>query len=637
MGTSVIARGNPAVSPWFLLLGIIPIQFFCFYWWSAESYYFSGDALFYFSRQIQSFTDLVSRFLSVDELYQYRPLTYVFFTFVLHPLFGNNPYWYHVTAYLFSSVNVLLACACIYHWVGRSKRMMLFASIFLALNPVHFFPSFGPTYIDQWLSSFFYYLALLMVFRESDRLRFLAAMMFFLALLSKEHSVLLPAHAVLVFVALGKPVREGLRTTRYLWLVLGAFAVFQFVIRQGMVFAPEGANPNLQFSLSMERIVDLLKGAKPAFFYPENYLLDQTIGFGRALRLTVLIPLLAFVLVGIWRRPRLAASGIAWLTISLVPVAFLHQAPSARHYHLGLPGLAILFACAIPSWRVIFAATPALALLTVTNVHLYAQESWVAVGARLTKKYVSRIDELLQDTGRSSFYVLNGGDPRFSWHVDGGAAVPWVLGRNATFRFAALEQPLETEAWLNNTVNVVVASNGDITDAVRTGQFPPESDQDVCALVHQLTATSRSCAVLYRGQPFHRPSQVIETPGQSPIFEVPEGVVTVSRTTIRVESDSGLDLNHVIQLGEESVDGVIVEIFGQRDAVFTKVSADPMIAGERREWSYSLEPGVFDYVFIRIHPNSDEQNDWLVWEFKTGTADEILESNSLPHEKPRAF
>jgi hypothetical protein len=617
--TFLIARGNPVVAaPWLLLLGIIPIHFLCFYWWSAESYYFSGDALFYFSRQIHSFPELVSRFLSIDELYQYRPLTYVFFTFVLHPLFGSNPYWYHVTAYLFSSVNVLLASTCIYHWVGRSSRLVLFASIFLALNPVQFFPSFGPTYIDQWLSSFFYYLALLMVLRESDRLRLLAVPMFMLALLSKEHSVLLPVHAVLVFVALGQPFGEALRKTRYLWLVFGAFAVFQLAIRHGMVFAPEGANPNLQFDLSIDRIVELLKGAKPAFFYPENYLLDETIGIGRALRLSVLIPLSAFVLVGIWRRPRLAVSGMVWLTISLLPVAFLQQPPSARHYHLGLPGLAILFACAIPSWRVIFVATPVLALLTVTNVHLYAQESWVAVGARLTKKYVVRIDELLRDTGRSSFYVLNGGDPHFAWHVDGGAAVPWVLGRDATFRFAAQMHPLETEVWLNNGVNVVVASDGEITDAVETGQFPPESDPDVCALISQL-ATTRSCAVLYRGQPFERgASQAIDTPGQSPVFEVPEGIVTISRTTIRVEAESGLDLDHVIQLVAESADGVIVEVFGQRDAVFTKVASEPLIAGERRDFTYSLEPGVFEYVFIRIHPNSDERNDWLVWE--PGTA-----------------
>ena len=615
MGPFLIARGKPTVSPWFLLLGILPIQFLCFYWWSAENYYFSGDALYYFSRQIHSFPDFVARFLSVDGLYQYRPLTYVFFTFVLHPLFGNNPYWYHVTAYLFSTANVLLACACVYYWVGRSARLVLVASVFLALNPVHFFPSFGPTFIDQWLSSFFYYLALLMVFKEGDRFRILAAPLFLLALLSKEHSVLLPVHAVLIFVALGRPLREGLKKTRSLWLVLAVFVVFQLAIRQGMVFAPEGANPNLQFGVTTQRIVELLKGAKPALFYPENYLLDETIGIGRALRLTVLIPLFAVFLLGIWRRPRLAVSGVVWLTISLVPVAFLQQAPAPRHYDLGLTGLAIVFACAIPSWRALLAATLALALLTVANVHLYAQQSWVVVGARLTKRYLGRIDELLRDTGRSSFYVLNGGDPHFWWHVDGGAALPYVLGREATFRFAALKQPLETDAWLNNGITVVLANGGEITDAVKTGHFPPESHQDICGLIRTITGVEQGCAILFRGQPFDSQGGLVEA-STFPVFQTPQGIAIVSRTTIRVAARSGLDLKHVLRLDPESVDGVRIEVFGQRDAVFTKAASESIMAGERREWSYSVPAGVYDYVFIRIHPNSNETNDRLLWELQ---------------------
>ena len=98
-------------------------------------------------------------------------------------------------------------------------------------------------------------------------------------------------------------------------------------------------------------------------------------------------------------------------------------------------------------------ATPAFALLTITNVHLYARESWVAVGARLTKNYLGRIETLLQETGRSSFYVTNGGDPHFFWHVDGGAALPFVLGQNATFRFArdAYEFAVFIEASLFST------------------------------------------------------------------------------------------------------------------------------------------------------------------------------------------
>ena len=215
--------------------------------------------------------------------------------------------------------------------------------------------------------------------------------------------------------------------------------------------------------------------------------MDQIIGFGRAVRLAVLVPLFAVVVIALKRKPRLAVSGMIWLAFSLVPVIFLRQPPAPRHYYLGLPGLAILFACAFPAWRTMMVVTPVLALVTITNVHLYARESWVAVGARLTKTYLGRIETLLQETGRSSFYVMNGGDPRFFWHVDGGAALPFVLGQDATFRFAELNEPLETDKWLNNGVNVVFAQNGEITDPVETGEFPPSTDPKICSVVRRLT------------------------------------------------------------------------------------------------------------------------------------------------------
>jgi Na+/H+ antiporter NhaA len=328
--------------------------------------------------------------------------------------------------------------------------------------------------------------------------------------------------------------------------------------------------------------------------------------------------------VNFW--PYLIGPGVvAWLAcfwsglhpaLSLVPIIFLRQPPAPRHYYLGLPGLAILFACAFPSWRTMMVATPVFALLTITNVHLYARESWVAVGARLTKTYLSRIETLLQETGRSSFYVMDGGDPHFFWHVDGGAALPFMLGKDATFRFAVLNEPLETDKWLNNGVNVVFAQNGKITDAVKTGEFPPTTDPKICSIVRGLTNTERDCSILFRGQPLNGDSITVDTPGHLPVFEVPEGLVTLSRTTIRIAADEGFQLRSHVLVDPKSVDGMLVEIYGYHAPLFTKEFSQPLIPGEHRELSYVIPPDVFEYVLIRIHPgpNSDEQNDRLVWE-----------------------
>jgi hypothetical protein len=595
---------------WFFL-AIIPLHFLCFYWWSAHSYYFTGDDLYYFSRQIHSLPELTARFLSVDEMYQYRPLTYVVFTFVFFPLLGTNPHSYHLTAYLFAGLNALLACACAYFWTGRKAQLAWFAAIFIILNPVQFFPSFGPTYIDQWLSSFFYFLTLLLVFRPCRYSAILAPTLLCFALLSKEHSVMLPAHALLGLAAMGLSFRDGFRRTRNLWVVLAAFVLFQLLIRDGAVFAPAGSNPNLQFNFSASRILELVKGAKPAVFYPENYEI-----VGRWLRLSTLVPMLAVVLLALKRNRRLALSGMAWFAISLLPVAFVQQAPFPRHYYLAVPGLAIVFACAVPSWRAMALAMPALAFVIVTNVDLYARTSWIALGAHQTKGYLQRLERMLVETGRSSFYVTNAGDAEFFWHIDGGAALPHVLGRNVTFRFADLKEPLTVDDWLHNGVNVIFAHEGTVTDAFESGQFPPPADGAGCSGVRKLIGAA-SCAIIFRGLPVvEGNSNVVETANRQPIFEVPEGMVTLSRTTIRIPADAGLQLKRLVRVVPESVDGVRLEIYGEHGAKFRKLASETVLPGESRELNYVIPPGEFDHAIIRVHPgpNANELGDWLLWE-----------------------
>lgn len=607
---------RPGVSSKVLLAAIIPIHFLCFYWWTAHTYYFTGDSLFYFSRQIESLSEFIARFTSLDELYQYRPLTYVVFTFVLFPLFGNSPHPYHVTAYLFSAVNLLLACACAYYWSGKSRRDGWFAAIFLALNPVHFFVSFGPTFIDQWLSSLFYYGALLFLIAELPYSRIAAPAMFLFALFSKEHSVLLPVHVVLIFYVLGVPFRDVLRRTRAIWVVLAAFVIFQLWIRHGAVFAPPDSNANLQFSFSTARLLELAKGLKPAIFYPENYSLDGLFGAARWIRLAVLFPIAIMMLAAVRRRPRLALSGLLWVCLSLLPVAFLRQPPSPRHYCLGITGLAVVFAAAVPSWRVLAVTTSVLSVLTITDVELYARESWIAKGAQQTKAYVGRINEMLRQTGKSSFYVASAGDPYFYWHVDGGAAISILLRRDLTFRFSSLQQPLEVDQWLTNRVNVILPHDGNITDMFQVGQFPPRAHSDVCVLVRKLTHADTQCSILFRGEPvIDTNGRIVETPNGLPIFEVAEGVVTLSRTTIRIPA-AKFALKRTVRVVPESVDGVVIDLYGQRQSVFTKLLSQRVLPGESRELDYFNGPDELDYVVIRIHPgsNRDEQRDWVVWE-----------------------
>src|ERR1051325_10295545 len=190
---------------------LLIFHFVCFYWWIAGNYYFNGDELFYFSRQIGSFAELIHRFVSLDDLYQYRPLTFVVFTFILKPLFGTSVAPYHAFAYAMALVDTLLACALVYFWVGYRSGTILFAAIYLWLNPINFFASFGTTNLDLLLEAFGYFSALLFILKAPEKFRWLAVPCFAVALFSKEQSVMLPVHAFLMLWISGMNWKEALK------------------------------------------------------------------------------------------------------------------------------------------------------------------------------------------------------------------------------------------------------------------------------------------------------------------------------------------------------------------------------------------------------------------------------------------
>jgi hypothetical protein len=248
---------------------LLLFHFVCFYWWIAGDYYFNGDELFYFSRQVGSLAELIHRFISVDDMSQYRPLTYVFFSLVLKPLFGTNAAPYHAVAYLMGLVDTFLACLLVYFWTGKRLPAAIFAAIYVVLNPINFFASFGPTYLDLLISSFFYFSALLIFMKAPQKFQWLAVPAFVLAMCAKEQSVVLPMHAFVMLATSGVNWKEALKRTQTLRITLWVFLAVQLVIRHGGLYAPAGTRAN-QLDLSPHRLVLLAQGAKAAFFYPET-------------------------------------------------------------------------------------------------------------------------------------------------------------------------------------------------------------------------------------------------------------------------------------------------------------------------------------------------------------------------------
>jgi hypothetical protein len=598
------------------LATVLVIHFVCFYWWVSDSYYFSGDGLFYFSRRITSLSALWSTFVSVDQLYQYRPLPYVLFSLVLYPLFGTNPGPYHLAAYLCALINILLVCGCCYFWLGRDKERALIAAVFLILNPVNFFPSYGLAYIDVLMSLFFYFLALTLILSNAKWAPLIAPALAALALLSREHSVLLPVQALLILLATGVPVRQAVSRTRNVWLVVAAYVIFQLIIRQGLVFAPENSNPNLQFHFSLERVQLLLEGIKPAIYFPESSFLGALQDYRRVVRLAFVFPWLAMILWILFRRNKVALSGLIWIPLSLLPVAFISFPPFPRHYYMALSGLAVVLASVLRSTRVMAYVSAIFALVTVTSVAMYAQNSWITVGSRLTVSYFREIQSILQRSGRSDFYVLNEGDPNIYWHIDGGLALDQLLNKNISFRFRSHGQGLQMDSLLANAVNVVVPAMGGFQDALRTGRFPKLRAHPLCDPISRLTGSKEDCAVFFRGYPVEdTDTPVVETPGGMPVFDVKGETVTLSRTTVFMNGRSAIQFNATLTVAPESVDGVDLQIYRATNGTFDRIFQRDIAPGEQIRLKQVLE-GLPESVFVlRVGPgpNGNEASDWLIW------------------------
>ena len=590
----------------------------CFYWWIAGNYYFNGDELFYFSRQIGSLAELMHRFISVDDLYQYRPLTFVVFTFILKPLFGTSVAPYHAFAYLMTLVDTLLACVLVYFWIGNRSKTILFAAIYLLLNPINFFASFGTTDLDLQLEAFGYFLSLLIILKASKKFQWLAIPFFAMALLSKEQAVMLPVHAFLMLWISGMNWKEALSRTKGLAITLVLFLAVQIFIRQGVLFAPQGTNPNLQFDLSLRRVVELAQGAKAAIFYPENYKWDGLFfGYGRILRLFALLPWGAALLIAVWKRNMFALGGLIWAVAALPPVAFIHQVPYPRHYYLALPGIAVFFASVVTSPRIAAALMPVFALVSLFNVALYAEESWVAVGSRMTKQYLSGLETTVKTTGRTEFYVTSDSDPGFYWDIDGGAALPYIWGKNVFFQFASLRQPIPIDSLYQNRLNVVTAAGGKISDSFSDDPLVMGPARPICSVIDELLGTSGRCTAIYKGIVLPKDVRnVAETPSGLPVFKSKDGIVTISYGNFMVEAKNGLHLQRSVRLVPESRDGVVLEMYTRRNGSFYTDYSRYVAPGERFNVDLTIPPQIASHAVLRIRrgPMNDQTADWLVWD-----------------------
>lgn len=206
MSSPVVAEGpNPqerGISREAMLVGValilmLEVGLFC---WSFGKF-FCGDSLFCLWYRVETPAQVFRILTRPDHLHSYRPLTYIFFSSLLFPVFKLDPLGYHVVVLCVHLVISLLFFRLLRELV-KAPAAALAGMLWFGVHSVNFYITYDASFLPDFMHGLFCAAALLCyaLHWRSGRRSWLAAglISFLLALLSKESSVVLPVGVVVI-------------------------------------------------------------------------------------------------------------------------------------------------------------------------------------------------------------------------------------------------------------------------------------------------------------------------------------------------------------------------------------------------------------------------------------------------------
>ncbi len=418
-------------------------------------HFFNGDSLFFFSHRIENWHDVWRVFRGPDHLWQYRPLTFVIFSFILNPLFGMNPLGYNLFPLLVHGVNTLVVFG-ILRALGLSDRLALLGTFFFGTHSVAFYVTYGVAFLPDLSYSFFYLLSVLCFvkyLRAGKRTALiLSTLAFVLALFCKEAAATLPAVVFAVAFLWGEegfrepegtifPTvgRSLLRTFPFL-LIGSVYLGFHWVVKAGQIYAPGTDHPH-HGELSLHSLHLKYKYLKWAFNLPDGLVFRFDGWANYLVALAVLIFVLPFAFATIrrlWVRDRLAWCGAIWFLTALSPVLLLRNLTMHHNLYVPLVGLALLMGdwlnglverFAVKSRVMSGAAVASFVVVFIAAVFFHNQravkDSWIAEASTIAEhslKDLRMLRPMLPD-GTTIYIVDRSQTPRgdLHWFFDYGS------------------------------------------------------------------------------------------------------------------------------------------------------------------------------------------------------------------------
>jgi hypothetical protein len=468
--------------------------------------FYCGDSIYWLSRVIQDWSDIRDRFSSLDGLGQYRPVTFLFYSFVVHPLTGLSVYRQHAFPFLFHALNTLLVYA-----IGRrlfpADWQALLVAFFFGVSTTGAYITYDNTFLPDYLYAFFSLLALLVLCRATERRSLpgyvLSAVVFLFALFSKESGITFPAAAFLLLLLLKDgsgsyfPIRKVIASCLPFAVLASGYLVWHLILKGGHLY-PAGAGQPHQLVISFATLwakVPYLLGALglPLPLDPKatNWLRVPAYWF----LMPVLLWMLACTLRGFWLRKPLYVAAIVWVVVTASPALFIVENTWEQNLYVPLLGLAWIFGQSMAeakqllervlsgsrlAWWLPISVVFVLAWATGRNAALVRRTSWMAAGSQVTKNCLEDLQHMYpRIPSNSLIYIERIWEDNIAWHFDSGRlAATFYQDPTIRMRFSDDGLPPPSRAMLDSGKVFVLKYLGghlyDVTQRIPVSVFPAQ-------------------------------------------------------------------------------------------------------------------------------------------------------------------
>jgi hypothetical protein len=342
---------------YFWLGAILGAEVILFVW--KCNHFFNGDSLFFFSHEVRNWMDIWRVFSGPDNLWQYRPLTFVIFSFFLKPLFGLNPLGYNLFPLVVHAANTLLVFG-IFRKLEITQRAALLGTFFFGTHSTAFYVTYGVAFLPDFSYSFLYLLSAFFFVRylRTERYAAMAAslLFFILALFCKEAAITLPLIIAAIAFLLGdesvEPIQKSLavrvkaafiRSCPFLFFGM-LYLAFHLISKSGQMYAPGTDHPHhSEFSFHALRLK--YKYLKWAFNLPDGLVFNFEGLTNYLIALAILIfaiPLVISIIRRLFMLDRRVWCGCIWFVAALSPVLFLRNLTMNHNLYVPIVGLSLV-------------------------------------------------------------------------------------------------------------------------------------------------------------------------------------------------------------------------------------------------------------------------------------------------------